>query len=185
MAQWERCYPLTLKFEGGFQDNPKDVGNWTGGEVGQGDLKGTKFGISASSYPEYDIKSLTEEKAIEIYHRDFWNYLHLTCIISDRVAWKVFDIAVNCGTRTAAKMVQNAVGVLPDGIIGEVTLRAINLSEPIDVLNKLVNLQQIHYAKINERYKEKHGEDHYAYKGWMVRSENIAPELEEELCGNL
>lgn len=40
---FERLMP----HEGGFQCDPKDRGNWTGGRVGVGELKGTNRGIAA------------------------------------------------------------------------------------------------------------------------------------------
>ena len=43
---------MVLAHEGGFQGMPDDPGNWTGGRLGDGTLKGTKFGISAASYPD-------------------------------------------------------------------------------------------------------------------------------------
>jgi len=58
--------------EGGFQNNPRDPGNWTGGKPGVGELKGTKYGISAASYPHLDIADLTWEQASDIYRGDYW-----------------------------------------------------------------------------------------------------------------
>ncbi len=172
MADWEKIYSKTLKFEGGFQDDPKDKGNWTGGQVGLGILKGTKYGISAASYPNLDIKNITVEQAIEIYRRDFWQAMHLAGIDSNRIAWKTFDIAINCGPETAAKILQRSVGVEPDGIIGNITLSAVNLSDQNQVLHNLVHWQQHHYLSIRNPMNDKF------FKGWMLRSEDTAPEFE-------
>jgi lysozyme family protein len=90
------AFHLTLAHEGGFQDDPDDRGNWTTGKIGEGELKGTKYGISAMSYPNLDIKNLTKDEAMEIYHRDYW-------ITSDAFSevwpmnYLVFDAAVNHG----------------------------------------------------------------------------------------
>jgi len=171
MAVWEKVYSKTLKFEGGFQKNPKDKGNWTGNKIGVGDLKGTKYGISAGSYPNLDIENLTKEQAIEIYRRDYWNALHLDKIDSDRIAWKVFDIAINCGRGTAAKILQRAIGVTADGHIGNITLEAVHKADSVKVMNDLVRLQQEHYERIRN-------EDNIIFvAGWMRRAEDTAPEL--------
>src|SRR6185437_7679529 len=61
-----------LAHEGGYQAMPDDPGNWTGGKIGAGELKGTKFGLSAAAYPNLDIASLTEAEAAAIYCRDWW-----------------------------------------------------------------------------------------------------------------
>jgi len=61
-----------IDFEGGHSLNPNDRGNWTGGKVGSGILRGTKYGISAASYPDLDIANLTIPDAKGIYYRDYW-----------------------------------------------------------------------------------------------------------------
>ena len=40
-----------LSHEGGYSSDRQDPGNWTGGQVGLGELKGTKFGIAANTFP--------------------------------------------------------------------------------------------------------------------------------------
>lgn len=73
-----RCIANTHREEGsdtpsgGWTINPNDPGNWTGGRKGAGDLKGTKFGIAANTYPDLDIKNLTRAQADAIYIRDYW-----------------------------------------------------------------------------------------------------------------
>ena len=61
-----------LAHEGAYSDDRSDPGNWTGGRVGSGVLKGTKYGIAANTYPNLDIRNLTRDQAVEIYRRDFW-----------------------------------------------------------------------------------------------------------------
>ncbi|MEX2190909.1 MAG: glycosyl hydrolase 108 family protein [Bacteroidota bacterium] len=99
----------TLKHEGGFQNNPKDSGNWTGGKIGLGINKGTNFGISAARYPLLDIRNLTREQAVEIYIRDYYEPLKMSEIKSVRVQWKLFDIGVNMGTDDPPKIVRSAL----------------------------------------------------------------------------
>jgi hypothetical protein len=55
-----------------YQNDRTDAGTWTGGRVGQGDLKRTKYGISAASYPSLDVANLRLDEAKAIYERDFW-----------------------------------------------------------------------------------------------------------------
>jgi len=97
---FDRAMQFILKWEGGYQNNPADLGNWTGQNVGEGENKGTNFGISAHSYPGLDIKNLTREQAIEIYKRDYWNQSG-----ADKLAWPlnllVFDTAVLHGVGAA------------------------------------------------------------------------------------
>lgn len=73
-----RCIANTHREEGsdtksgGWTLNRNDPGNWTGGKVGAGELRGTKFGIAANTYPTLDIRNLTREQADAIYIRDYW-----------------------------------------------------------------------------------------------------------------
>lgn len=82
--------------------NRNDPGNWTGGKVGVGVMKGTKFGIAASAHPLIDIKNITLEQATEIYRQKYW--LAAGC---EQIEWPlcaaVFDFAVQSGASRARK----------------------------------------------------------------------------------
>ena len=109
---FERALEIVLESEGRYSNDPTDPG----GE--------TKFGISKREYPEIDIPNLTREQAIEIYRRDYWD----ACRCSELphgLDLAVFDSAVNQGTRTAIRILQQAAGVTTDGIVGPVTLKAV------------------------------------------------------------
>jgi lysozyme family protein len=108
---------FVLEQEGGYTLDPNDPG----GE--------TKFGISKKAYPNLDIKNLTREDAIEIYQRDYWK----PCRCDDlprHFAFIVFDSAVNQGPRVAIRLLQIALGVSVDGIIGPKTLAAASSAKP-------------------------------------------------------
>lgn len=119
--------------EGGFTIDRRDKGNWTGGAVGAGQLKGTKFGISASSYPSVDIANLTLDQAKVIYRRDFWT--KAGCDRVDPVlAFDLFDAAVNSGIGHAVAFLQRAAGVPQDGRFGPVTAAAVAVGDPYRML---------------------------------------------------
>lgn len=124
MTAFDCAFAEVIGVEGVYSCDPHDRGNWTGGAEGVGELKGTKYGVSAHQYPHLDIKNLTLEDAKAIYLRDFW-----TPIKGDQLpltlAILVFDSAVNQGAETAARLLQAAVKVTPDGSIGPQTLAAI------------------------------------------------------------
>ncbi len=95
-TNWERAIAWILKWEGGFQNNPADVGNYY-----QGKLIGTKYGISAASWAHlYDIPNLTIEQAKDIYFVHYWQASG-----AHTLAWPlcllVMDTAVLHGTGTA------------------------------------------------------------------------------------
>lgn len=130
---FDQAFERLRGHEGGFTDDPKDKGNWTGGAIGQGVLKGTKFGISAMSYPGEDIKNLTLERAKAIYARDFWGPAGCDAV-PDGMRFDLFDMAVNSGVRAAVKCLQKAVGETADGVLGPRTLQAVQSMPPLRVV---------------------------------------------------
>jgi lysozyme family protein len=116
--------------EGGFQNAHDDRGNWTGGEVGKGKLLGTKYGISAMTYPGEDIENLTLERAKELYRRDFWGPAGCDAV-PDALKFDLFDMAVNSGKGNAIRTLQKACGEHEDGVLGPRTLQAMSGMNPV------------------------------------------------------
>jgi lysozyme family protein len=116
--------------EGGYVKDPQDAG----GE--------TKFGVSKRSYPHLDIKNLTRDQARQIYFVDFWMKAKCEDIEDENIATKLFDLAVHTGIPQAIKLIQRALRaagtqVIEDGIIGLITLSAINKTDSTDLLAAL------------------------------------------------
>jgi lysozyme family protein len=138
---FDDSFDRLIGHEGGYTNNPKDSGNWTSGRVGVGDLKGTKFGVAASSYPNVDIKNLTLDQAKEIYRRDYWDALSLGSL-PEAVRFDLFDTAVNSGVGTAKILLQRALGVKADGVVGPKTIAAANEIDP-QLLDKRFSAQRL------------------------------------------
>ena len=145
---FDQCFERVVSSEGGFQNDPKDRGNWTSGVIGSGELRGTKYGISAMSYPNIDIKNLTLENAKDVYEKDWWDRLKLERF-SKAVAFQIFDAAVNHGASSAVKMVQRAVGVVADGVVGEKTISAIRKIDPDDFVLKFLAERIEFFTKVS------------------------------------
>lgn len=110
--------------EGGLTMNPKDKGNWTGGKVGVGELKGSNFGISAAAYPNEDIKNMTRERALFLFKRDYWDKYKCNQL-KDSMSIMVSDFAYNSGI-WSIKILQRCLNVKQDGIIGPITISRCN-----------------------------------------------------------
>lgn len=95
--RFQRAIAFVLRWEGGFSTDRNDKGNWTGGAVGVGVFKGTKYGISAASYPDLDIQNLTLEQAKDIYYKNYWLGSGADKLISD-MALIHMDTSVNMST---------------------------------------------------------------------------------------
>jgi lysozyme family protein len=120
---FDQCFDILIGHEGSFTDDPRDKGNWTGGQCGVGKCNGTKYGISAASFPTLDIKNLTLDAAKAIYREKYW-----TPIRGDELppglSLLCLDAAVNCGPDTAIRWLQRACKVPVDGRLGPMTIAA-------------------------------------------------------------
>lgn len=133
---FDKCDARTRGHEGGLSLDPNDKGNWTGGAIGSGELKGTNHGISAAAYPDLDIKNLTADEARAIYKRDVWDFLRCDDL-PEWLRYPLYDYAVNTGQHEAARDLQRALGVLPDGDIGPKTIAAAHKASANNVLRIL------------------------------------------------
>ena len=133
MSALDAAFAVVVGEEGGYGADPRDPGNWTGGQVGAGVLRGTKFGISAAAYPTLDIEALTLADAQAIYRRDYWDRV-AGDDLPPPVALLTFDAAVNQGPERAARWLQLAAGVDADGIVGPETIAAVHGADVLDVL---------------------------------------------------
>jgi lysozyme family protein len=114
---FDDAFAKTLGHEGGYVNNASDPG----GE--------TNFGISKRAYPMVDIAGLTVEQAKVIYRRDYWGPAGCDAV-PDTLKFHLFDFAVNAGVKTAIKALQRSTGETQDGILGPLTLQAVQSTDP-------------------------------------------------------
>lgn len=167
---FDQAFEKTIGHEGGYTTNSKDAGNWTGGKVGVGVNKGTKYGIAANTYPNEDIKNLTLARAKQLYKRDYWDKAKCD-ELPNGLRFHVFDVSVNSGVSRGVKTLQQAVGVSADGIIGNQTLNAVRSKNPADTLITFYGFRIAFYTSLSS----------FATfgKGWMNRvSSNLKIGLE-------
>ena len=88
MTPLEQALAFTLKWEGGYSNDKADPG----GE--------TNFGISKRAFPDLDIKNLTMEQVVGIYHDKYWEPAGCSALELP-LAVCVFDTAVNMGVSRA------------------------------------------------------------------------------------
>lgn len=157
------CFDRLIGHEGNYTNNPKDPGNWTGGRVGAGVNKGTKYGISAAAYPFQDIFNLTLEQAKEIYFLDYWVKFGADYLPQPMV-YQMWQFGVNAGAGNARRCLQRAIKVAADGQIGTVTIAAVQSITLNDLLMRF-NAQCIrHYVSL-----ESFGPHEGFGRGWMAR----------------
>jgi lysozyme family protein len=130
---FDQAFDRLIGHEGAFTNDARDPGNWTGGRVNVGVLKGTKFGIAANTYPDLDIERITLADAKAIYHRDWWLKAGAD-EMDGAIVFQLWDFAVNTGMGTAKRALQRAVGVPDDGQFGPRTIAAVRAMSVSDVV---------------------------------------------------
>ncbi len=162
---FDQAFEKLIGHEGGFQKDYNDRGNWTTGKIGVGTLKGTKYGISAMSYPSEDIENLTLDRAKFLYRRDFWGPAGCDAV-PDVIKFDLFDTAVHTSApgrpTTAIKMLQRAVGVRDDGVLGTKTLMAISTFDQFRLFARF-NGERLDYTNNNPQQFARYG------RGWTQR----------------
>jgi lysozyme family protein len=169
-SAFDAAVAAVLAHEGGYQCAREDAGNWTGGKVGAGDLKGTKYGISAASYPDLDIVQLSEDQARDIYARDWWQRLGLAQLPPE-IGAKLLDAAVNIGTAAAFTSLQRALraggkSMAEDGRLGPETIAAAGETPAETLLPALREALAGHYRLIAVA----HPNLEFQLKGWLARA---------------
>lgn len=133
MRAFDQAIKSLLREEGGYVNDPRDPG----GE--------THWGISKRSYPELDLRNLTEQDAVAIYRRDFWPVIQGDAL-PPALAIAALDAAVNQGPVPAILDLQQALGVAADGILGPQTLAAASRADLIDTLTRVFARRALRYA---------------------------------------
>ena len=154
-----------LVSEGGFVNHPSDPGGMT------------NLGVTARTWEDWvghaptekEMRALTAKDVAPLYKRKFWDAIKGDDLPSG-LDYCVFDCAVNSGPGRAAKMLQEVVGVKPDGGIGPVTMAAVRAACVTDEDTKtLIN------AFCDKRLQFWQGLTTFATfgKGWTRRGKEV------------
>lgn len=126
---------LVLAHEGGYVNHPRDPGG------------ATNRGVTQAVYDAYrkyhgqkqrSVKYILDSEVSEIYNKNYWRLVRgdsLPCGLD----YAVFDFAVNSGVSRATRYLQRLVGVADDGVIGVITLNAVeaaNKADPVGLISK-------------------------------------------------
>lgn len=95
MLAFAAAVALILELEGGYVDHPADNGG------------PTKYGISQRAFPNVNIAALTQEEAVDIYRKAYWDPVAAE-VTDPCLQILVFDTAVHSGVGTALSWVDVA-----------------------------------------------------------------------------
>ena len=131
-TNFEQCFYLVLKNEGGYVDNSADPG----GATNLGCTKATWESYVGHPVTKDDIKALTPKDVMPLYKAKYWDTVKGDDLPAG-VDYAVFDFAINSGPSRAAKALQSVLNTNPDGQIGPTTLRALETSNPREIATKV------------------------------------------------
>lgn len=114
-----------------------------------------------------------------LYNTAIWVPIHGSGIQAQRAASKLLDMSVNMGRRQAVKLAQRVVNTDVDGVIGPITLEAINKTDEDTMLTGLVG-QWLWF--IDQEIKNKPADEKYR-KPWTARA--IKLPQQDELPSNI
>lgn len=129
---WDSCFAMVIKSEGGFVNNPKDPGGMTN----LGVTRTAWQGYLNRDVTEAEMRALTPEMVKPFYKALYWDRIKGD-MLPPGVDYAAYDLAVNSGPHKAAQYLQEIAGVPVDGMIGPKSLEAIkscNAEETADAI---------------------------------------------------
>lgn len=178
MANFKEAFDKTMIHEGGYSNDPDDVG----GETYRGIAR--KFNPNWEGWKIIDAKGI-DKKLLDplvenLYKEKYWNPF-LGDELDQIIANEMFDTAVNMGVGRAVKFLQRSLNLLnrngklysdivEDGDFGNNTMRAYNSLPKKDlfILFNMMNvLQGMHYIE----YMTKSPTQEKFARGWFNRVE--------------
>ena len=155
---FEDAVEVVFEHEGGSVDHPEDPGG------------ATNFGITLATLERWrgepvtkaGIADLSRDEAAEIYRALYWT----ACRCDEMppgIAIAVFDSAVNLGVRRSIRLLQRALRVGVDGVLGPVTFGALSRISIPDLIDEYLARRAVHYASLNATF----------HLGWYRRLMNV------------
>ena len=169
MADVTKLVPHILKWEGGWANDPDDLGGATNKGVC---FRTYKLYRSRKGLPQptiEDLKNITDDEFTDILKSMYWDACRADRIKSQSVANAIVDWGWHSGTITAAKEVQKLLGVTADGIIGNVTLGEINSRNPRELFDA-IKIARIAY--LNRICSSRPANTKFM-RGWMNRVNSL------------
>jgi len=133
---WDDSFAAVLKHEGGYVNNPHDPGGRT------------NLGVTQRAWEAYlnrdvtetEMRALTPDIVKPFYKAMYWDKIKGDQLPAG-VDYATYDLAVNSGTRRAAKYLQEIAGVFADGIIGPKSIDAIEALDPEQTVEVLCDMR--------------------------------------------
>lgn len=145
MSRLTHALDFTLRWEGGYVNDPADPGGATNKGVTQSTYDAWRAG---KKLPKQPVRQITHSEVGAIYESRYWNACRCGELPAP-VDLVVFDTAVNCGVGRASRWLQQALGVGADGEVGPKTVAAAQAHHaPVELARQVSRLRAAHYSAI-------------------------------------
>lgn len=171
MANVNQLAPFILKWEGGFVNDPADLGGATNMGVTIGAWKSCGYDKDGDGDIDVDdLHLLTREDVVNrVLKPHYWDRWKADDIKSQSVANILVDWVWASGAH-GIKIPQRLLGVSVDGIVGPKTLAAVNARNP----RELFDMIKIARFDFIEDICRKRPANNKFKRGWMNRINDIA-----------
>ncbi len=171
MANVNQLAPFILKWEGGFVNDPADLGGATNMGVTIGAWKSCGYDKDGDGDIDVDdLRLLTREDVVNrVLKPHYWDRWKADLITIQSVANILVDWVWASGAH-GIKIPQRLLGVTVDGIVGPKTLAAVNARNP----RELFDMIKIARFDFIEDICRKRPANNKFKRGWMNRINDIA-----------
>lgn len=133
MTQEEFFRDDICAWEGGLSLDPADQGNWFAGEGGAPVLVGSCYGVTGAALARFrqcrtvtpaDMAALSRDEAVRVGERLFYREPGFDRLPWDPLVASAVDFGWGAGPREAVLQMQQMIGAVRDGCLGEKTAAA-------------------------------------------------------------
>jgi len=144
-SNFTQSLKYVLQSEGGNDDDPADHGGRTSRGITQREYDAWR---REKGQPTLDVWKAPQADIVAIYHDEYWG--SLCDSLPPGVDYIVFNNNVLDGPSRSAKLLQQALGVTPDGRIGPITREAIKNANGLDLIKKLSAASAAFYRALHQ-----------------------------------
>lgn len=176
MANFDKFWPILLKQEGYYANNPNDKGGETWEGIARNfypSWSGWSIVDSYKGKPNFianlKIDIILQSKVVQFYKSSQWDTLRADDIHNQSIANFLVDWGVNGGLTTPVKHAQKILNIVVDGKMGPQTIVAINVADGAQFFASLHQDRIDFYHAVVEA-KPKNAE---FLSGWLQRTNSF------------